>query len=114
MFSKDLQWVAYVSYPEGILWKSKLDGSGRVQLSYPPLLAGLPRWSPDGKQIAFFDALAGKPGRIYLVSAAGGDPHQLLPEDSEPQRDPDWSRDGNKILQWRLRATTIQLSACST
>jgi eukaryotic-like serine/threonine-protein kinase len=97
-FSKDLQWVAYVSYPEGILWRSKPDGSGRVQLSTPPLLAALPRWSPDGKLIAFFDTLAGKPGKIYLVPAAGGAPQQLLPEDSEPQRDPDWSRDGDKIL----------------
>jgi hypothetical protein len=26
-FSKDGQWAAYVSYPEGILWRSKMDGS---------------------------------------------------------------------------------------
>ena len=99
VFSKDLQWVAYVSYPEGILWKSKLDGSGQSTAQLPlRYWQALPRWSPDGKQIAFFDALAGKPGKIYLVSADGGDPQQLLPEDSEPQRDPDWSRDGDKIL----------------
>ena len=35
-FSKDGQWVAYVSYPEGALWKSKADGSERVQLTFPP------------------------------------------------------------------------------
>src|ERR1700722_18424408 len=28
-FSRDGQWVAYVSYPEGTLWRSKLDGSSR-------------------------------------------------------------------------------------
>jgi eukaryotic-like serine/threonine-protein kinase len=34
-FSKDGQWVAYVSFPEGTLWKSKLDGSQRIQLNLP-------------------------------------------------------------------------------
>jgi eukaryotic-like serine/threonine-protein kinase len=97
-FSKDGQWMAYVSYPEGILWRSKPDGREKVRLSYPPLFAGMPRWSPDGKQIAFEDYSFGKPGRIYLVSAEGGSPQQLLPEHPEPQRDPNWSPDGDKIV----------------
>jgi eukaryotic-like serine/threonine-protein kinase len=97
-FSKDGQWVAYVSYPEGILWRSKPDGSDKVQLSSAPLFAALPRWSPDGKQIAFYNYSVGKPGRIYLVSPDGGSPQQLLPEDPEPKQDPDWSPDGNKII----------------
>ena len=59
-FSKDGQWVAYFSYPEATLWKSKLDGSQRIQLSYPPLAALLPRWSPDGKQIVFYALLPAK------------------------------------------------------
>jgi eukaryotic-like serine/threonine-protein kinase len=96
-FSKDGQWVAYVSYPEGILWRSKVDGSEKVQLSYPPLFAALPRWSPDGKQIALYDYSVGKPVRICLVSADGGNPQQLLPGDPEPQWDPNWSPDGDRI-----------------
>src|SRR6266852_8520159 len=47
--SKDHQWVAYVSYPEGTLSRSKPDGSERLQLTYPPLNPHLLRWSPDGK-----------------------------------------------------------------
>jgi eukaryotic-like serine/threonine-protein kinase len=97
-FSKDGQWVAYVSYPEGILWRSKPDGSNQVQLSSAPLFAALPRWSPDGKQIAFYSYSIGKPGRIYLVSADGGSPRELLPEDPEPKQDPDWSPNGNRII----------------
>jgi eukaryotic-like serine/threonine-protein kinase len=97
-FSKDGQWVTYVSYPDGILWRSKPDGSRKVQLTYPPLFAALPRWSPDGKQIAFYDYSVGKPVRIYLVSAGGGNPRQLLPGDPEPQWDPNWSPGGDKIL----------------
>jgi Tol biopolymer transport system component len=96
--SKDSQWVAYVSYPEGILWRSKLDGSERFQLSYPPLYAMQPRWSPDGTQIVFFDISAGKLPRTYLVSAKGGSPQELMPDDPEAQVDPNWSPDGAKIV----------------
>ena len=50
-FSRDGQWVAYVSYPEGTLWRSKLDGSSRLQLTYPPmypvLAALVARWKED-------------------------------------------------------------------
>jgi eukaryotic-like serine/threonine-protein kinase len=98
VFSKDGQRIAYVSYPEGILWRCKPDGSEKVQLSSAPLFAALPRWSPDGKQIVFYNYSVGKPGKIYLVSADGGDPQQLLPQDPEPKQDPDWSPDGDKII----------------
>jgi Tol biopolymer transport system component len=47
--SKDGQWVAYVSYPEGTLWRSRADGSERLQLTFPPQFATVPHWSPDGK-----------------------------------------------------------------
>jgi eukaryotic-like serine/threonine-protein kinase len=99
-FSKDGQWVSYVSYREGTLWRSKLDGSERLQLTYPPMYPVLPRWSPDGKEIIFFEfALSGdKPARIYEVSPDGGSPRQLLPDDHSQQLDPNWSPDGSKII----------------
>ena len=34
-FSRDGQWVTYVTYPDDTLWRSKLDGSARLQLTYP-------------------------------------------------------------------------------
>jgi serine/threonine protein kinase/Tol biopolymer transport system component len=99
-FSKDGQWVAYVSYPEGTLWRSKADGSERLQLTYPPMYPVLPRWSPDGKKIVFFEfALSSdKPARIYEVSSESGSPWQLIPDDPRHQLDPNWAPDGNKIV----------------
>ena len=99
-FSKDGQWVAYVSYRDGTLSRSRLDGSERLQLTYPPLYAVLPRWSPDGKKIIFFEfALSpDRPARIYEVSPQGGSPRQLMPNDRSPQLDPNWSPDGSKIV----------------
>ncbi len=51
-FTRDGQWVTYTSYPDGTLWRSKVDGSERLQLTFSPMRVLLPRWSPDGKQIA--------------------------------------------------------------
>ena len=52
-FSRDGQWVAYTTYPEGALWRSRVDGSDRLLLSRPPPHATEPHWSPDGKRLVF-------------------------------------------------------------
>ena len=98
-FSKDGQWVAYVTYPEGTLWRSKVDGGERMQLTYPPMYPMLPRWSPDGKTILFFEfERAGKASRVYGISPDGGTPRELIPGDAEHQVDPNWSPDGKKVV----------------
>ena len=99
-FSRDGQWMAYVSYRDGALWRSKADGSERLQLTYPPMYPVLPRWSPDGKSIVFFEfaVSADKPARIYEISADGGSPRALLPDDQSEQLDPTWSPDGARIV----------------
>jgi Tol biopolymer transport system component len=96
-FSGDGQWVSYTSYPEGTLWRSKVDGSERYQLTFPPLRVLLPRWSPDAKQIAFFAALPGEDWNIYVVASDGGAAQRLLPSD-QSQADPNWSPDGNSLI----------------
>ena len=97
-FSKDGQWIAYVTYPEGALWRAKLDGSERLRLTDPPFYAVNPRWSPDGKHILFRVEQTGEPTKIYMVSSDGGTPEELLPGDAVPRYDPSWSPDGNRIL----------------
>jgi eukaryotic-like serine/threonine-protein kinase len=109
-FSKDGQWVTYTMYPEGSLWRSKADGSERLQLTYPPMIAGLPRWSPDRKQIAFGGTE--RPGggqKIYVISADGGAAQQLHPADQN-QGDPNWSPDGNSLVFWSSEAFPVNAS----
>jgi Tol biopolymer transport system component len=96
-FSRDGKWVAYVSYPERTLWRSRVDGSESLQLTYAPVAASLPRWSPDGTQIAYFHVQAGQPYRIFLISAGGGTPQQVMLSEMEHQLDPTWSPDGKQI-----------------
>jgi serine/threonine protein kinase len=95
-FSRDGKWVAYVSYPEHTLWRSRADGSDRLQLTYPPVIAGLLRWSPDGTQIAYVDIQPGRPWKTLLISAQGGTPQEVLSE-TRTQSDPTWSPDGKKL-----------------
>ncbi len=95
--SRDGQWIAYVADPDGTLWRARMDGSERRQLSFPPMECGLPRWSPNGRQVAFSGHAPGRAWRIYVVSAEGGDPEQLLPGESE-ELDPSWSLDGTSIV----------------
>ena len=96
-FSRDGAWVAYVKYPQREIWRSKVDGSQQVQLTFPPLVAYGPRWSPDGKQIAFFARLPGKEWNTYLVASEGGIPSRALPAE-EGTIDATWSPDGNSLM----------------
>jgi len=100
-FSRDGKWITYVSYPDGSLWKSRIDGGERLQLTYPPLNAVLPRWSPDGTEIAFVDQELGKAWRILLISADGGTAQEAYPE-GQSQVDPTWSPDGKRLAFGRV------------
>ena len=99
-FSRDGKWVAYVSYPDETIWRSRTDGSERMQLTYSTS-ATLPRWSPDGTKIAFISAVWGKPWKIFIVSAQGGTPQEVVAEDRN-EVDVDWSPDGSQLVFGRV------------
>ncbi len=100
-FSRDGKWVTYVTFPEGILWRSRVDGSERLQLTAPPLYAVLPRWSPDRTRVAFSGCLPGGNVKIYVISAEGGNP-ELISQNQDLQDvddvDATWTRDGNSLV----------------
>jgi dipeptidyl aminopeptidase/acylaminoacyl peptidase len=100
-WAPDSRSIAFVAAPppgENTWWIAKLytetvgatDGSARVILDpskVPGSLHGLqiavPRFSPDGKQIAFIGGLMSDQGSvggdIYLMKAMGGDPTDITP-----------------------------------
>ena len=96
-FSRDGARVTYISYPEGDLWCSRADGTERLQLTFSPMQTYLPRFSPDGEQIAFMGRMPGKKWKIHIVASTGGTPAELLPGEG-PEADPNWSPDGTRIV----------------
>jgi Tol biopolymer transport system component/DNA-binding winged helix-turn-helix (wHTH) protein len=98
-FSRDGKWMAYVTYPEGALVRSRMDGSERLQLTFAPMRALDPRWSPDGSLIAFVGAAnAGAAQEVYVVSANGGSSRLAAPGSSDGQFLADWSPDRQDVL----------------
>jgi len=99
-FTQDGHWVAYVSYPEGTLWRARPDGSQALQLTFPPLRALDLSWSPDGRSIAFTTQQPGERQKIELISRDGGNSMPLIDEPYS-QFAPSWSADGNFLVYTR-------------
>lgn len=98
-FSLDGQWVVYAARENGTLWKSRIDGSGKVQLTAGATGAFAPHWSPDQKQILFTGFLLDSQPRLYVVSADGGSPKSVLPSNNKwASVSGDWRTDGRQIV----------------
>jgi dipeptidyl aminopeptidase/acylaminoacyl peptidase len=65
------------------LYTISLDSGEMKSIYRPPLQLAVPRWSPDGRSIAFIAGLMSDEGcvggNIFVISAVGGDPHDVTP-----------------------------------
>lgn len=89
-FSRDGKWVVYASYPEHTLWRSRSDGSERMQLTFPPMDARFPVMSPDGTKVAFFTDKR----ELFVIDMQGGQPQKF----ADNAWAASWSPDGNYLL----------------
>ncbi len=88
---------AYGSY----LWRVDRKGGAAVRLTSGPGAASNPKFSPDGRWIAFTGRYNGNPN-VYVIPAEGGDPRQLTFSTGADLVD-GWSPDGKNILFQSLR-----------
>lgn len=52
-FCRNRKWVAYLSDPQHSVWRSRSDGTERMQVTFPPMDTRFPVISPDGTKVAF-------------------------------------------------------------
>ena len=102
-FSPDGKWAAYRNEVDGTLWRIRVDGSDKLQLTYPPMDAYHSSWSADGRRIVFGGRLPGVGGHLYSVPVDGGNPEPLWSRDSS-DGEPDFSPDGRQIVfeRWQI------------
>jgi eukaryotic-like serine/threonine-protein kinase len=93
--SPDHQSVAFYSIaPEEKIHVARSDGTGLRQLTTDPaVIDRVPRWSPDGKWIAFFSNRSGT-YQVWKIRPDGSDLQQLT-EASDDVRYPIWAPDGS-------------------
>src|SRR5687767_4619650 len=86
--------VAFVC--EGDIWIGSLSSGQATRLTRHPGKEEYPRFSPDGKTIAFAGGYDG-PTEIYTIPVSGGAPQRItyLSLAAHPMA---WSADGKKIL----------------
>lgn len=79
------------------IWRANIDGSGSIQLTAGTESASTPRWSPDGKTLAFVTKRGDDTAnQVYLLPTDGGEARRLTRHDTAVG-DLTWSPDGTRI-----------------
>src|SRR5882724_9371325 len=99
--SPDGSWVAYVigttnkkeDKREQRIWMIPLAGGEAIALTAEGASSSHPRWSPDGRFLAFLSARHGGKSQVWLLNRLGGEA-QKLTETAQDVEDFAWSPDG--------------------
>ena len=104
--SPDGEWVAYTVRSADHakdrrithVWMASWDGKRSVQLTYSEESEDTPRWSPDGKYLAFLTSRAkeNSPAQLWLLDRLGGEAKPLTGFNGDVV-DYEWSPDGERL-----------------
>lgn len=102
--SPDGKWIAFtISVPDleennfnSDIWLMPVSGGKPLQLTRSPKADHSPRWSPDGKQIAFISSRDGV-ANIYLIRVNGGEAKKVTSSQTDLYS-PLWSKNGAYLI----------------
>jgi len=79
------------------IWVAPMDGGTPVRFTQGPRGDSAPRWSPDGRWLAFLSERDGERAQLYAIPADGGEPRKLtaFAHGAGPAV---WSPDGARIV----------------
>jgi Tol biopolymer transport system component/predicted Ser/Thr protein kinase len=112
--SPDGQWLAFNSTEEEEhLFVVNADGSGLRQITSGTSRNRGPRWSPDGKRIAFFSSRSGD-WEIWTADTSGGDLRQITRLAGYNVAWPVWSADGKNLAYTLFGLNTFLVEPAKT
>jgi Tol biopolymer transport system component len=85
------------------IYTVKLNGDSLKQIT---TTGYAPRWSPDGRELAFQTRDTTGIGTIWIVSRDGTGLRSLAPPGTDSWGDPDWSPDGTHLVHIRRSVST--------
>jgi dipeptidyl aminopeptidase/acylaminoacyl peptidase len=103
--SPDGQWVAYAvrtrilkdDKNEQRLWMVSTSGGDSIPLTAEGVTSSHPRWSPDGKFLAFLSARNAGKNQVWLLDRRGGEAERLT-ETAQGVDDFEWSPNSSRLL----------------
>ncbi len=105
--SPDGAWVAYTLSSVDVaadksdtdVWMASWDGSKQVRLTSSPDSENSPRWSPNGRYLAFLSSRAGKAkgAQVWLLDRSGGEAQQLT-DTKGKLSSYEWSPDSKRLV----------------
>jgi dipeptidyl aminopeptidase/acylaminoacyl peptidase len=116
--SPDSQWVAYAvdkstlktDKNETRIWMIPVSGGDSLPMTAEGVSSSHPRWSPDGKFLAFLSERNEGKTQVWLLNRQGGEAQQLTdtPQDVE---DFSWAPDGRRLVLLLRDPTPEELDA---
>lgn len=114
--SPDNHYIAFHSNRSGTfqIWRMDRDGSNPLQLTYETTECNWPQFTPDGKFVIYEHFQPGRPGSIWKVPIAGGQPESILEGAAiRPIISPDgewlayWQNDNKPDSKWELAISAL-------